>query len=185
MSFSNTGLVWTAESLRTHLQTISRPLWCEAITVHHTASPNLAQRPNGFTAQHLQNLKYFYEKEKGWRAGPHLFVDEDQLWGMTEFRERGVHAVSFNGRSIGIEVLGDYDAEDPKTGRGLACWQNAAAAGDVILDWLGVAATVKTVWFHRDDPKTTKTCPGQKVTKSWLLELMTIARSGRSCTCRK
>ena len=56
-----------------------------------------------------------------------MFGDEDQLWSMRDFRRPGVHAVSFNSMSIGIEVLGDYDTENPKMGRGLACWESAAA----------------------------------------------------------
>ena len=31
----------------------------------------------------------------------------------------GVHAVSFNSTGVGIEMLGNYDIEDPRTGRGL------------------------------------------------------------------
>jgi hypothetical protein len=172
MSFSNTTRSWSPETLREYLQSLSHPLWATAITLHHTAAPSLAQRPHGFTAQHLRNLREYYELELHWRAGPHLFVDEQQLWGMTEFRERGVHASSFNGHAIGIEVLGDYDSEDPLSGRGLACWTNAAAAAAVLMDWLGVSPSPTTVLFHRDDPRTSKTCPGKKVEKAWFLRLM-------------
>ena len=171
MGYENVGQVWTPESLREYLDTITKPDWCDAITLHHTASPSLAQRPNGFIAQHLRNLESFYGG-KGWSAGPHLFGDDDQLWGMCDFRRKGVHAVSFNRRTIGIEVLGDYDSESPKTGRGLECWKTTAAGTKVLLDWLGLEPSKKTVLFHRDDPQTTKTCPGTKVTKEWVLGLI-------------
>ena len=46
-----------------------------------------------------------YKNTLGWSAGPHLFTDEDQIWGMCDFSKKGVHAVSFNKRAIGIEVL--------------------------------------------------------------------------------
>jgi hypothetical protein len=172
MGYENVGTVWTPASLKEYLDTITKPSWCNAITLHHTASPSLAQRPNGLLAQHLRNLEDYYKNTKGWSAGPHLFVDEDQLWGMCDFRRKGVHAVSFNSRAIGIEVLGDYDTESPKTGRGLACWETAAAGTKVLLDWLGLGVSSSTVLFHRDDPKTTKTCPGTKVTKDWVLDLI-------------
>lgn len=172
MGYENVGTVWTSESLKEYLDTITKPDWCDAVTLHHTASPSLAQRPNGFMAQHLRNLEDFYKNQKGWSAGPHLFGDEDQLWGMCDFRKKGVHAVSFNKRAIGIEVLGDYDSESPKTGRGLECWKTTAAATKVLLDWLGLKPSEKTVLFHRDDPQTTKTCPGTKVTKDWILGLI-------------
>src|SRR4030095_4522909 len=96
MGYENVGLVWTPASLKEYLDTITKPSWCNAITLHHTASPSLAQRPNGLLAQHLRNLEDYYKNTKGWSAGPHLFVDEDQLWGMCDFRRKGVHAVSFN-----------------------------------------------------------------------------------------
>jgi hypothetical protein len=83
-----------------------------------------------------------------------------------------VHAVSFNSSAIGIEVLGYYDVEDPLNGRGLLCWQNSAKATRVLLDWLGLKVNESTVLFHRDDPKTQKTCPGTKVKKDWLLSLI-------------
>src|SRR5512134_3350001 len=99
MGFENTGRVWTVDSLKGHLAEIKKPDWCNAVTLHHTGAPSLAQRPNGFTAQHLRNIEHYYRVTKGWSSAPHLFVDEDQLWGMCDFRKKGVHAVSFNGRS--------------------------------------------------------------------------------------
>jgi hypothetical protein len=172
MGFENTGRVWTVDSLKSDLAQIKKPDWCNSVTLHHTGAPSLAQRPNGFTAQHLRNIEHYYRVTKGWSSAPHLFVDEDQLWGMCDFRKKGVHAVSFNGRSIGIEVLGEYDTESPGSGRGLACWKNAAAATKVVLDWLGKGASKETVLFHRDDPTTDKSCPGTKVAKDWVLGLI-------------
>lgn len=176
MGYENVGKVWTPKSLREYLDTITKPAWCNAVTLHHTASPSLAQRPSGFIAQHIRNLEDFYKNTKGWSAGPHLFADEDQLWGMCDFRKKGVHAVGFNSRAIGIEVLGDYSShggnESPKTGRGLECWKTTAAATKVLLDWLGLTPNKSTVVFHREDGVTSKDCPGNKVTKDWILGLI-------------
>jgi len=173
MGFENVGRVWTPESLQGYLATIAPPAWCTAVTLHHTAEPSLAQRPNGLLIRHVENIRDYYKNTKGWSAGPHLFADEDQLFGMCDFRKKGVHAVSFNSSAIGIEVLGYYDQEDPLSGRGLLCWQNTARATGILLDWLGLTADASTVLFHRDDPKTQKTCPGTKVKKDWLLSLIT------------
>lgn len=172
MGFENVGKVWTAGTLRDYLGTITKPAWCNAVTLHHTAAPSLAQRPGGLTQQHIVNIKSFYQNEKGWDTGPHLFADDDQLWGMCDLRKKGIHAASFNSRAIGIEVLGDYDVENPKTGRGLDCWKITAAATKLLLDWLGRPANENTVLFHRDDPQTSKSCPGTKVKKDWVLGLI-------------
>jgi hypothetical protein len=140
------------------------------VTLHHTASPNLAQRPQGFTAQHLQNLREYYETTLGWSGAPHVFID-DQGDGIIVFQRmdrRGVHAVSFNRNSWGVEMLGDFDTESFTTGRGAKVRDNAMQALAIMCKVLNVSAS--TIKFHRDDPKTTKTCPGRNVTKQDVVE---------------
>lgn len=171
MGFENVGRVWTTDSFAEYLSTIEKPSWCKAITLHHTAEPNLAMRPKGFLIQHIQNIKDFY-KQKGWHAGPHLFADDDELFGMCDLRKQGVHAVSFNRMAIGIEVLGDYDDDAPDSGRGLCCWITAAAGAKSILDWLELPISKETILFHRDDPQTQKSCPGSNITKKWIIDLI-------------
>lgn len=173
MAFENTGRVWTPSTLGPYLSTLTPPAWATSITLHHTGAPSLAQRPHGFTAQHLANIRHFYEVTCGWSAGPHLFVDDDQFWGMCDFRKKGIHAGSFNASSIGIEVLGNYDTESPRSGRGLACWRSAALAVHLLASWLKLPRIDETtILFHRDDPRTTKLCPGKQVQKAWVLDLI-------------
>lgn len=170
MSYDNTGRVWTPASLAETLAKAKPPKWIKGITLHHTAAPSLAQRPRGLTGQHLENLRGYYRDELGWNAGPHFFLDEDQVFGLSPWTSPGTHAKSFNATHLGIEVLGDYDTEDPTTGRGLACWTTTGATVRVLLDWLGFKDGA--VNFHRDDSKTTKTCPGRLVKRSFVLELI-------------
>jgi hypothetical protein len=174
MGYENVGRVWTPAELKTYLATLTKPVWATSITFHHTGVPTLEQRPRGFLPNHMTNTQSYYEG-LGWSAGPHLFIDEDQCWGMCDFRQTGVHAKSFNSSSIGIEVLGDYNTESPNSGRGQQCWTTATAAGKVLLDWLGLQPSALTVKFHRDDPKTTKTCPGSKVEKDWVIDQINAA----------
>jgi hypothetical protein len=171
MSYNAIGKVWTAESFEQYLKSVSKPAWCNAICLHHTAVPSLQMRPKGLLMQHIHNMKDGYV-QKGWKSGPHLYIDEDQIYAMSPLTEKGVHAVSFNSNSIGIEVLGDYDAEDPFTGRGLQCWQLAAKTTALLLNWLGAKMNESTILFHRDDPKTSKTCPGSKIKKQWFMDLI-------------
>ena len=171
MSFLNSGRVWSPAGFDTYLRTLKRPKWVRGITVHHTAVPSLQMRPQGHTAQLIENIRYGYVHDRGWSSGPHLFPDDTgHIWGMTPLTEPGTHARSFNATHIGIEVLGDYDSEDPKTGRGLNAWLTAASAVRSLQKWLGLPKTAFN--FHRDDPKTTKTCPGKKVTHEWFLKLI-------------
>lgn len=170
MSYNNTGKVWTPDSFGEYLKTIKPPNWAKAVCLHHTSSPSLAQRPKGWTIQHIENMKSFYQG-MGWKSGPQLFTDEDQVFGMTPLTEAGVHAVSFNRTAIGIEALGHYskNGENPKTDRGLYVWLNTARITRLLLDWLGLPINEKTVLFHRDDPKTSKDCPGSQVSKDWII----------------
>ena len=172
MSYANVGKRWSPSSFPAYLATLSRPAWAKSVTVHHCAAPSLAQRPYGFLDQHLHNLEDFYKNTKGWSAGPHGFTDENEIHGMSPFTAPGVHAVSFNRSSIGFEMLGNYDVEDPTTGRGLLVCITTAFAVRATLDWLGLPINEHTVLFHRDDPKTSKTCPGTRVKKDWFLNLV-------------
>ena len=135
MGYENVGHVWSPQSLEEYLGTIKKPDWVEAITLHNTGVPSLGQRPKGLSVGQVGNIRDYYRNSLGWSAGPHLFIDEDEIYGMTDFRHRGVHAVSFNSYAIGIEVLGWYNKEDPKSGRGLSCWETATAAARVLLNW--------------------------------------------------
>lgn len=135
------------------------------VCFHHTAIPSLDQRPYGFTEQHIVNLRRYYLYELGWKTMPHVFVDDHRIWLMGDIEKPGTHAVSFNGDSVGIEVLGNYDIEDPETGRGLLCWIRAITYAK------SLGYSIDTVRFHRDDPKTTKTCPGSRVTRAWFTTL--------------
>ena len=171
MGFEIVGRVFDAEAFGEYIETVNLN-WISSVTVHHTASPNLAQRPKGWIIQHMRNIADYYKNGLGWSSGPHLFTDEDQIFGMSSLWKPGVHARSFNRNSIGIETLGDYDNEDPKGGRGLACWTTTAQATAIILDKVKMQPSNSTVKFHRDDPKTSKTCPGKLVEKDWFLDLV-------------
>lgn len=170
MSFSAVGEVYDIDSFRQSLSVTKPPAWAKSVTVHHTAAPSLAQRPRGWKIQHMRNLAHFYGKEKRWSAGPHLFTDEDQVFGLTPLHEKGVHARSFNDSSIGIEMLGNFDVEDPTEDRGAAVLTMTAKVVDALLEWLGLPVTDESILFHRDDPRTSKTCPGTRVDKKLFLQ---------------
>lgn len=61
-------------------------------------------------------------------------------------------------------MLGNYDVEDFDSGRGLAVQRNAVATIAILSKALGIDP--ETMMCHRDEPSTTKTCPGGKVDKA-------------------
>lgn len=164
------GQSFTPETFETYCHKLQWVQWRPSfIVLHNTWMPNLKIRPNGLTLQHIQSLQGFYRDEKKWSAGPHLFIDDKQIWVFTPLTVSGVHSPSWNKLAIGIEMLGNYDKEDFNTGRGLAVQKNAIAAIATLSAVLGI--NPDTMKLHKEDTKTThKDCPGQTVSKQVVIE---------------
>lgn len=150
-----------------------------SLVIHHTWNPIKSGQPvrAGNTdrgiwkgARSIDGLRTYYEG-KGWSAGPHLFIAEDGIWLFTPMSDVGIHSGEGNAKykwgrlqsySIGIEVVGDYDAER---------W-----SGQTLTNTLGVVKVLmghlkiptESVYFHRDFPSAKKSCPGAAITKDWL-----------------
>jgi len=183
MGYELEGMQWDVDDFKQYINEVKDSMsWANSITMHHTASPDLSMRPDGLTLKHMQYLREYYENELGWSAGPHLFIDDKHISGMSGLQRRGVHAVSFNKDSIGIEVLGyyDYGCDDPFSGRGALAWERATATASILLEAMGLDINEDTIHFHRDDPKTSKTCPGQSIDKKWFVQKVRKYRDGDS-----
>ena len=123
------GEAFSAKDFDAYCHTLQWTAWRPSfIALHNTASPSLAQRPNGLTKQHIKNLEAFYRDKQGWKAGPHLFVDDRQIWVFTPLTVSGVHSPSWNKIALGIEMLGNFETEAFDSGRGLKVRKNAVAA---------------------------------------------------------
>ena len=134
------------------------------IVLHNTSEPCLAQRPNGFTLQHIQNFENFYRNQLNWSAGPHLFIDDKQIWVFTPLTVPGVHSPSWNKVAIGIEMLGDFETESFNSGRGLAVRKNTVVALAILCKVLKLDPD--QIRLHREDPLTKHACPGKNVIRS-------------------
>lgn len=165
------GLSFTAESFREYVQGLSWDDWVpEFIVLHHTEDPNLAMRPSGFTLQHILDLQAYYRDDCGWSAGPHLFVDDKQIWVFTPLTTPGVHANSWNSRGLGVEMLGDYRRELFDEGRGSKVRANAVAAVAILSEALGLDP--ETLMLHRENGETDHYCPGDNVDKQEFIRLV-------------
>ena len=129
------------------------------LLIHHTFRP-VQSTWNGSTT--IQGLKKYYEG-KGWDSAPHIFIAPDGIWLFTDMKYQGIHAGEGNYRSIGIEVVGNYDG---------AVWtgsikRNTLGVILALVDELGLEI-MKDIRFHREFSK--KSCPGKSITKDWLYE---------------
>ena len=155
---------FTAQAFDDYCHTLAWNAWRPSfIVLHNTQIPSLAQRPAGLTATHIRGLEKYYRDNQGWRAGPHLFIDDRQIWIFTPLTVSGTHSPSWNKLALGIEMLGDFETESFTDGRGLAVRQNTIAAIASLSAVLGLDP--QTMRLHREDPLTTHACPGVKVKK--------------------
>ena len=144
------------------------------VALHNTAIPSLKQRPEGLSHQHILGLEHYYRdvvdehKKEKWNAGPHLFVDDRQIWVFTPLTVSGVHSPCFNKVALGVEMLGNYDTEAFDTGRGRLVQNNAVAALASLHAVLGLDPA--TLRLHKEDVCTThKGCPGKNVKKAAII----------------
>jgi N-acetylmuramoyl-L-alanine amidase CwlA len=163
------GLNYSANEFDKYCHGLSWTAWRPSfVTLHNTASPTLADRPKGLTKTHILNLEAFYRDKQHWSAGPHLFVDDRQIWVFTPLTLSGVHSPCFNKVSLGVEMLGDYNTESFDADRGLAVQENAVAAFATLHAVLGLDPD--TIKLHKEDKCTHHDCPGKNVKKKAFIQ---------------
>lgn len=151
------------------------------VTMHHTGGPSLktwegyGNRPKPITdSQWMTNLAGYYGNEMKWSAGPHFFFTPKNFCILSLPNKRGVHAKAFNAMSWGVECVGNFDSEPftaelaNRYAEGMACLHLAAG-----LEPDDYKFKVRGLHFHREDPSTSKTCPGTKVSKELMVRLIT------------
>lgn len=139
------------------------------IVLHNTAVPNIARRPHGFTAKHMEGLRGYYSG-MGWKGGPHYFVDQNGVWVFNPIGLPGVHSPSWNKTAIGVEMLGDFEHDDFNTGDGAKIKNNAVELVASLSYFFSFDP--ETMKLHREDKKTTHNCPGKNVKKADFVNLV-------------
>lgn len=176
---ANVGKVFpTAQGFLAYLDSIKFTGWKPSyVVVHHTGAPTLKNWQDWQTrkypvsdAQWLKNLAAYYGNNLGWSSGPQFFFTPNNFCVLSPPERRGIHAASFNANSWGVEMVGNFDVEAwggdyrAKYIEGLACLHIATG---LALD--PYVRGKSGLHFHRDDPKTSKTCPGTRVAKPTMI----------------
>ncbi|HVZ41573.1 MAG TPA: peptidoglycan recognition family protein [Candidatus Kapabacteria bacterium] len=175
------GKNFTAAEFDTYCHSLQWTAWRPSfIVLHNTATPSLAQRPEGLTRQHIGNLEAYYRDTQKWSAGPHLFIDDRTIWVFTPLTVSGVHSPSWNKVSLGLEMLGNFETESFNSGRGAIVQRNTIAALATLHAVLGIDPA--SMRLHREDPRTTHACPGKNVSKAAVIrevqELIVVRHHG-------
>jgi hypothetical protein len=152
------GLPFTAPALQEYAAGLKFTTWRPRfVVVHNTGVPNFADWHRYTGEQRMRGLTHYYRDEKGWSAGPHLFVADDFIWVFTPLTTSGVHSPSWNAFSWGVEIVGDYATEI----FGGAVEANAVQALATLHETIGLDP--QSMRPHRDDPLTTHQCPGRNL----------------------
>ncbi len=163
------GIAHAPDAFDSYCHSLSWTQWRPSfVALHNTGAPSLAQRPNGFTQQHMANFVTFYRDTRKWSAGPHLFVDDKQIWVFTPLTVSGVHSPSWNKIALGVEMLGNYETDAFEKGRGKLVRDNTVAAIATLSAVLGLDPDAMRL--HKEDPATTHACPGKNVDKAKMIQ---------------
>lgn len=162
---------FTQDGFREYVANLKWGAWRPLLIVwHNTAAPSLAQweasaavdakagRTPGSTR--INSLENYFWKQKSWSGAPHLFIAPDRIWVFNSLTSPGVHSPSWNNRSIGIEMIADFDREDDDSGSGLKVRNHTIFATAVLCETFGLDPA-HAIKLHREDPRTTHACPGE------------------------
>jgi hypothetical protein len=153
MAFAwNTTYYPNLGAYRQALLPFPKPAWIKGITLHHTYRPTVDQWRG---ARSMEALRRFYIN-KGWSAGPHLFLAPDGIWGATPLAVPGIHAGKCNSDHIGLEIVGDYDLES----WGPVLSERVYNLVTLLCQWGGIAPD--HVQGHRECLNN-KSCPGAAI----------------------
>src|SRR4030042_1085835 len=129
----------------------------DKIILHHTEDTLAKWEKKKVSVGYYKRL---YEK-KGWKTGPHLFIAPEGIYLFTDMSVQGIHANGGNEKSIGIEIVGNYDKNYPRG----KVW---SATKSVLKNLLyRFCLRLEDIHFHREYNRK-KTCPGRTITKKWL-----------------
>lgn len=153
---------FTSIEFQVYVDTLNFGAWRPSLIVlHNTGAPLLKNWHSVSGHQRMLNLQHYYKEQKGWSAGPHLFIADNRIWVFTPLTTPGVHSPSWNGISWGVEVVGDYSVEV----LGNAVKNNVVDA----LTTLCLSASLNPLTalrFHKEDPRTNHDCPGKNLKKN-------------------
>jgi Putative peptidoglycan binding domain/N-acetylmuramoyl-L-alanine amidase len=182
MSFISNPIHYTRDELRTMISGTRVVNWQPKFpTLHNTGVPSLAQwKAFGSTPQERwgANLNNYY-RGLGWHAGPHFVCCPDYIWYLCDLAGDGVSVSCWNRITVGIEMVGNYEvgADDFTTGDGAKVRDNAAFLLAVLCQKFGwqidnYAQGVSGLHFHKECTRDQHACPGSKVSKSSMIQLV-------------
>jgi hypothetical protein len=103
----------------------------------------------------------------GWKGGPHLIIDDRVTWVLNPLTKPGTHTASWNNKSFGVTMIGNYNVEPLDT----EVRDNTVQAVAILSAALKLKAD--SLRLHRDDSLTSSSdCPGKNVVRNDIIRLV-------------
>jgi hypothetical protein len=179
---------YTLAELSAALKRYASSQWRPAFpTLHNTGVPSLGQWIEmGATPQERwgASLNRYYSG-MGWHAGPHFVVCPDYIWVLSDPSEPGVSVSCWNAKTIGIEMVGNYEVggDEFTSGLGAKVRDNAVQVLALLADSFGwrdlsdIVLAERGLHFHRECARDHHLCPGSRVDKIDVLERVAKIRN--------
>ena len=117
------------------------------IVIHHTAGP---------ADQSVESIHNYHKRERGWLGiGYNVIQTEDGQWHAGRgLDKQGAHATGYNDTSIGISLIGNFEATDLPDHR----WDSLVRMCRYLMDRYGLVS--EDVVGHGELPGASTACPG-------------------------
>ena len=143
----------------------------DEIIFHHTWRPTAADYRGAKT---WEAIRRYHTETRGWSdIGYHFGVGPDgSLWVLRPIGRGGAHCLGHNAHSVGVVLLGNYDAEDP--------WANSLSFACEVMAKCCSHYDLKPrqVYFHRDFAN--KSCPGLRIERREVRQLVEKILAGQT-----
>lgn len=161
------GKPYNRASLAARIAALKFDNWKPSFIVYHNTSEPTIKLWLSWSEtkrqQYIYNVEQMYEVDDHWHAGPHFFVPPTMdpcCFGFSNPVASGVHASCFNGQSIGIEQVGEFNVESYNDGPGAIVRDNAVYLGALLYRKLGLVPSHDTLKFHIECARDNHDCPG-------------------------
>jgi hypothetical protein len=163
------GCGFKSNEFDNYVRSLSFGLWRpQFVVLHHTSQLSLAEWHAMPGEKRMEEFVYYYRTVQKLVAGPHLFIADDLIWVFTPLTTTGRHSPSWNHKSWGVEIVGDYGQETLNQ----QVRNNTVAALVSLYGALGQSPS--SLYLHRDDPLSSqKDCPGHNVNKIDIIHRVT------------
>ncbi len=168
----NPRSVWKAANAKCSTRDATK----KRIAIHHTVTPN---NDSASPESRLRGIQSYHQGTQGWcDIGYHLLISQDgRAWEGRPADLLGTHVGSNNTNTLGISFMGTFTSVTPNN--------KMLCTGAKLIDWavktFGIPRNRNAIWGHRQFPKNSTACPGDKL-YAQISNMVTQSSQGGNCS---